>query len=107
MFVILTEVIAFPAGGIAGIIIISMVVVMVIVKIACVVTGYENRLPVIAIDPEDPKRTLLTLEAGGAEGMVQQSGGGGTGGNWTFTLKRYFVRIMQCCGFQNYDRMFL
>ena len=73
-FFSVSEVIAFPAGGIAALIVLSIVVIMVIVKIICVLTGYENRLPVIRIDPEDPKQTLLALDLGGCqEGGSQET----------------------------------
>jgi len=45
-----TELIAFPAGGIAAIVIATVVVVMVVAKVICVVTGYERRLPNIDFD---------------------------------------------------------
>ena len=44
------ELIAFPAGGIAAIVIGTVVVVMVVAKVICVVTGYERRLPNIDVD---------------------------------------------------------
>ena len=68
------EVIAFPAGGIAAIIIIAIVIIMIIVKIFCVVSGYENRVPVIVLGPEDPKHTLLTADTSSAAGEVGQPG---------------------------------
>jgi hypothetical protein len=48
-----TERIAFPAGGIAAIVIATVVIVMVVAKVVCVVTGYERRLPNLDCDTDD------------------------------------------------------
>jgi len=45
-----TELIAFPAGGIAAIVIGTVVMVMVVAKVICVISGYERRLPNIDVD---------------------------------------------------------
>jgi hypothetical protein len=39
------ERITFPAGGIAAVVLATVVVVMVVAKMICVATGYESRLP--------------------------------------------------------------
>lgn len=54
----MTEIIAFPAGGIAAIIIATIVVLMVLIKIVCVLTGYESRLPDIDLDDDEHKQIL-------------------------------------------------
>lgn len=59
MIIKFSEVIAFPAGGIAAIIIACIVVGMVVAKVACVISGFENRIPAIPTETEDIKQTLL------------------------------------------------
>jgi len=47
------ELIAFPAGGIAAVVIGTVVMVMVVAKLVCVVTGYERRLPNLEFDQDE------------------------------------------------------
>lgn len=59
-----TELIAFPAGGIAAIVLATVVVVMVVAKVICVITGYERRLPNIEAldydeDDDDPRKQIV------------------------------------------------
>jgi len=54
-----TELIAFPAGGIAAIVIATVVIVMVVAKVICVVTGYERRLPNVQLDDDDEQHKQI------------------------------------------------
>ena len=72
-FLCFPEVIAFPAGGIAAIIIASIVLLMVIVKIVCVLSGFENRVPPIVREPEDLKQTLLSDTGSTGRGTARAS----------------------------------
>lgn len=64
------ELIAFPAGGIAAIVIATVVVVMVIAKIVCVITGYERRLPNVDFnyDDDDEQRKQIVNEYPSTDG---------------------------------------
>ena len=57
----LTELIAFPVGNIAGIIVGIVVVSMVIVKIVCVISGYERRMPDIFVNAEEQKQLFQSF----------------------------------------------
>ncbi len=59
---VISEIIAFPAGGIAAIIIGSIVLILIIIKIGCVVSGWEERIPEIQVDADDQKFMLSTEE---------------------------------------------
>ena len=50
--------IAFPAGGIAAIVIVTIVVIMIGVKVICVLSGWENRFP--EVEWEDDEKSILT-----------------------------------------------
>jgi len=67
-----TELIAFPAGGIAAIVIGTVVVVMVVAKVICVITGYERRLPNIDMDYDndinDDQRKQIVYERQSTDG---------------------------------------
>ena len=56
------EIIAFPAGGIAAIIIGSMASFLVILKIVCAITGWEDRLPKVTITQDDTKGIYSSTE---------------------------------------------
>lgn len=53
-----SELIAFPAGGIAAIVIVSIVAIMLCVKIVCVLTGWENKFPELD-SMEDDEQSIL------------------------------------------------
>ncbi|KAI0217066.1 hypothetical protein LSAT2_031019 [Lamellibrachia satsuma] len=59
----LKEIIAFPAGGIAALIVASLIFIMIIVKVVCLVTGYDRRLPPLNLDPEEEKEILESAAA--------------------------------------------
>jgi len=66
-----TELIAFPAGGIAAIVIGTVVVVMVVVKVICVITGYERRLPNVDLDydnDDDEQHKQIVYERQSVDG---------------------------------------
>lgn len=66
-----TELIAFPAGGIAAIVIATVVVVMVVAKVICVVTGYERRLPNVDFDydnDDDDQHKQIVYERQSTDG---------------------------------------
>ena len=54
------ELFAFPAGGIAAIIICAIVAIMVIAKIGCVISGYERRMPEVRFEDDDQKQMLTS-----------------------------------------------
>ncbi|CAD5122971.1 DgyrCDS11361 [Dimorphilus gyrociliatus] len=53
------EIVSFPAGIIAGIIIGSMIVIMILVKVVCVLTGYEDKLPQVILANSPQKESLI------------------------------------------------
>lgn len=59
----IAEMISFPAGGIAAIIIGSIVVVLILIKIVCVVSGWEERVPDMRTQHEDQKHMLAPDDA--------------------------------------------
>jgi len=61
---LIVEVFAFPAGGIAAIIISIIVLAMLVVKIVCVISGYERRLPEMKLDYDDDQKRILTSPSG-------------------------------------------
>ena len=65
------ELIAFPAGGIAAIVMATIVVVMVVAKVICVVTGYERRLPNVEFDynnDDDDQHKRIVCERQSTDG---------------------------------------
>jgi len=60
-----SELIAFPAGGIAAIVIVSIVAMMLCVKIVCVLTGWENKFPELD-SMEDDEQSILPRQASNA-----------------------------------------
>jgi len=65
------ELIAFPAGGIAAIVIGTVVMVMVVAKVICVITGYERRLPNIDLDcdtDDDQRKQIVYSERQSTDG---------------------------------------
>jgi len=64
-----TELIAFPAGGIAAVVIGTVVLVMVVAKVICVITGYERRLPNIDMEYDsDEQRKHIVYEQQSTDG---------------------------------------
>lgn len=57
------EMVAFSAGVIAGSIVAMTVLIMLVAKLVCVFTGYENQLTVtgVSIDSEEQKQMLSTI----------------------------------------------
>jgi len=74
------ELIAFPAGGIAAIVMATIVVLMVVAKVICVVTGYERRLPNVDFDyddDDDDQHKQIVYErqsTDGASSVVEHTG---------------------------------
>ena len=65
------ELIAFPAGGIAAIVIATVVAVMVVAKVICVITGYERRLPNVELDydnDDDDQHKQIVYERQSTDG---------------------------------------
>lgn len=60
--ILIAEVISFPAGGIAAIIVGCIVIVLVLVKVVCVISGWEEKLPDGRSQQEDQKHMLDTDE---------------------------------------------
>ncbi len=58
--------IAFPAGGIAAIVIVAIVITMIGIKIICVLSGWESRFPEIEYDDDDDEKSILTHTDGNA-----------------------------------------
>ncbi len=55
---------AFPAGGSAAIFFVTVVALLLLVKIFCVVTGYEKKIPEIHLSIEEHKQILIQEESG-------------------------------------------
>ena len=58
MFCVISDIIAFPAGGIAAIIVGSIVLVLVLIKVICAISKWEERIPDIRTLQEDQKHML-------------------------------------------------
>ena len=65
-----SEILAFPAGGSAAIFFIGVVLILVVIKIFCMITGYETRVPSARIDTviEEQKQILIQEESGDERG---------------------------------------
>lgn len=57
---------AFPAGGSAAVFFVSVVLVLLVLKTLCVITGYETKVPTVRIDSlvEEQKQILIQEESG-------------------------------------------
>ena len=72
------EILPFPAGGSAAVFFISVVLVLAVIKILCVITGYETRVPSARIDTviEEQKQILIQEESGDERGGSSIDGRG-------------------------------
>ena len=69
-----SEIIAFPAGGIAAVIVASIIFIMITVKVACLVSGYDRRLPPLNLEPEEEKEILESAAAVDSVIQVEHTG---------------------------------
>ena len=57
--ILLSEMFSFPAGTIAAVIIGGLVLIMILIKVVCVVTGHDNKLPEVCFPDDENKKEIL------------------------------------------------
>ena len=55
---LLLELVIFPVSTMSAVVVSSIVVVMILIKVICLATGYENRLPKLNLTEEEEKKIL-------------------------------------------------
>ena len=78
MLFCISEIIAFPAGGIAAIIIGSIILILIVIKIGCVISGWEDKIPEVHIIEAEDQKFMLAPEEGSTE-MASASRNDGQG----------------------------
>lgn len=61
---------AFPAGGIAAIVIAVVVGLLILAKLVCMITGYEQRLPDTQFNFEEYTKQVLDARLSSTPGSV-------------------------------------
>ena len=57
------EMFSFPAGSIAAVVVGCVVLVLVAIKVLCVVTGHDKKLPEVCFADEEEDREKMLFEA--------------------------------------------
>lgn len=59
MDIVILEIVPFPLGVVASLVVASIAILMLLVKSVCLLTGWEHRLPSVVVESEEQKQVLV------------------------------------------------